>query len=388
MATEMQGQLGPLVVLIAIVVAVIAYAIAVTPVEREAAIGPVFYERNALDVNPGQVLATPRQTAQAQHDLSTIRVDYSPIPLSKLLSEQLSIKRSLISDTSATFAVTVNKSALTEATLDFDVIDRRGEAREIFVVVNDTIVFNAVLLLGEQSISIPIDQLRDGSNKITVSVAPPGFAFWRSTTYTLRDVTFVAHEFQPARAEQQQIVTLTQAETNGLISARYTALARLVAGNPATVSLAINGKTFFADAPAGLKSLTIDLPPALVTGTNTLLWTVEQGAAYEIVFGRITTTYAKDRFVPKSYQFNILNLETTQIAAGRYTCTLDMKAASSVTQNFVAQLNANTLNLRMVNGQLSEDLCKFVQRGANYLTIYSPSAVTLDSLKFVIKGKI
>ncbi|HKZ50118.1 MAG TPA: hypothetical protein VJ110_03900 [Candidatus Nanoarchaeia archaeon] len=387
MATEYKAQIGPVILLLVIAAAVLLYAISVPPVERERLLGPIFYERVALDVSPGEVQGTTPFTIQGMHDLAGIVVDFSPIPSPTVLSDQISVSRSLASDNSAAFNVNVNKGTLSAAALEFEVSSKEGELRGLLVTVNNTIVYNAIVPLGNARVTVPADQLADGPNLITISVAPPGFAFWRSSSYVIRDLQFVAEQFVETEATKQQTFTIGAQELDGLVSARYQALARIRSKEPAALRLDINGRRIFSDVPASNVSLNVDLPRSLIDASNTLVWNVDKGGAYEILFSRVVTTYSRERFQPKSYTFTVLQMEEPEIRASRYSCTLEA-ATQQAPGTLTAQINSKTRDFSIKDGKVTEDICKELQQGENFIALYSSANIQLDSVKVTIKGKV
>lgn len=388
MATEFKTNIAPVAVLLLIAGAVIFYALLAPPAERERAIGPVFYERVAFDVSPGSIVPTPTSTLSGVHDLSSIRVDFSPNEIPTQLTDQVRVRRSAAFDDSATFIVSADKEAMTGAFLDFEVLQKEGELRSLLVTVNKTVVFEGVLPLGNQRVTIPLEELSDGTNTIMVSVEPPGPAFWRSSTYILSNARFVSEQFVAEKAEQQQTFSLSAVELDGLVSAKYQAFARLVSEEPGLLAARINDKQVFADTPQANVSVNLDIPVTLLQNTNTLSWSVNKPGAYEIIFSRVVTEYSKSAFKPKSYSFNILRLEISDIESGNYNCKLEASAASDVTETLTLKINSKSADFRMVSGRLSEDICSYVQQGENFVEVYAPGPLALDSLKLTIMGKV
>lgn len=381
----MQGQIGPFIILLVLLGGIIFYVISINPVEREAIIGPILYERYVLDTQPGLVEATPLTTYKVSKDLGISYLDYSPIPTPKILSEQISIKRSATTNTQTAFPVNINKQELTAASLDFNIASKLGNAG-LTVTLNGIVVFTGNLEPGRQSIDLPLDVLQQGPNEIIISVAPPGIAFWRSTTYVLTDVEFVSKNYMPERAVSEQIVTLTPQELTGLISARLDAYAKQLSAKPATITLKFNDKQLYSAIPTD-ERLRIDLPPVLVQTTNKLNWAVARDGKYDIIFGKLTITYAKAPYKVKSWTFAITDFEISASKTGQINCLLQVTAATDVTKLLTFQINAQTVSIEMKDGKIEENICRYLQPGDNYLAVYSPSDIKLDKLSILIKGK-
>jgi len=416
--TEMGGQIGPFIILLAILGGIVFYVITVSPAERERMIGPVTYERYALNVEPGLVTGMPASPLKMSHELGVVDLDFSPISNPKSLSQQLIVSRSILIDKPAIFSVSVAKTELSSASLDFTVLNRHGSS-EVIVLLNDVVIFTGLLDAGTQSVELPSDQLLDGTNKIVISVNSPGAAFWRTTDYTLGDINFVANNYNPAKATMQQVLTLNQQEVLGLVSARFDGYVKQLGSKPATLSLSLNGKPIYAAALVNT-SISLDLPPSLVQATNNLGWSVDRGGKYEIVFGRVTTEYVKNSYSVKSYSFMLTSSEIQSIKGGQLNCVLDVLSGSTTsaaqsqqpsnyivdlhigedifgseqqanttgpTQVLTFQINSQKIDVQMTNGVAQQDVCKYLMSGDNYLAVYSPSDIQLGQVSVLIKGK-
>lgn len=76
----------------------------------------------------------------------------------------------------------------TAASVDLVVGGTNG-AGNLIVLLNDAEIYNGVA--GEGELSVPINKSAlKGSNTVTIKAAPPGLAFWSSTTYELQSAKF------------------------------------------------------------------------------------------------------------------------------------------------------------------------------------------------------
>lgn len=375
------GNITPLIILIVVLVMVIIYAITVTPAEREKLLGTISYERDLVNTVPGDITPIPKTTYKLSHDLSAAEPNFSPLPISQVMSGQITLKRSIINNQGAKFSIDVNKTDLSSAKLEFEVTAVEG-GKELIVELNDNAVFSGVLAKGDVTVPLPIAQIIDGTNSVRITIAPS----FGTVAYALKNVNFVEQKFQPEKASATQTFTLMQQELNGIISARLTGLAKQTA-QPATLSLSLNNKSIYSASLSADTTIDLELPISLLNNSNTLNWTVSKGGAYQITLGRVETKYAKTPLNTKSYSFFVTDIEHQGIKSGLLVCTLSMTASEPITQTVTVQVNAYKLNLKMTDGQLSYDVCNYLKSGDNFLYAQSPNSIYLSQLRLLLSGK-
>lgn len=378
------GNIGPLLILFVILGMVIVYALIVSPVEREKLIGTIPYERDAINTVPGEIIPIPSATYKLTHDLADVEANFAPQAIPQILSAQITITRSTISNKDAKYAIDVNKTNLVAANILLVVTDKMGD-KELVVELNNNIVFSGVLPGGKASIPLPISQLNEGSNNLRISAASPGLSF-STTTYYLRDVSFVEQKYKPEQASATQIFTLTQQEMQGVSSAKFIGYIRKLA-QPVLLSLSLNNKSIYSASLYSDTPVELELPISLLNSSNILTWTADQNGDYKIAFGQIKTVYAKSPFKIKSYSFFVTDIETQAKKEGKVTCNLEITASESVTQALAVQINTYKFNLWLSNGNLTFDACPYLIPGENLLSVQSATSVYLSKLRLLMAGK-
>jgi hypothetical protein len=384
-ASVLGGSIGPLLILFVILGSIILYAIVVSPVERERVFGKMPYERDVINTIPGEIIPMPQTTYSLTRNLASVKANFAPQPISHPLSAQITVKHTMLSDQDAKFTIELNKTNLVDADLEFEIAAKEGD-KELIVELNNNVVFSGTPSKEAISIPLPITLLKEGTNTIRISVEPPGFSF-STTAYSLKNIQFIESKYKPQEASATQIFTLTQQELQGLISAKLYGLIRKLA-EPSTLSLALNNKTIYSANLYSDTSIDLSLPLSLLNSTNILTWTASKDGNYEITFGQVKSVYAKTSFKTKSYNFFITDLEAQAKAQGAVTCTLEIVASEPISKYLTVQINTYSLNLRLSEGNLTIDVCPYLQPGENTLSIQSQSKITLSKLRLLIAGKV
>jgi hypothetical protein len=316
--------------------------------------------------------------------LADVEANFAPQAIPQILSAQITVKHAVISDQDAKHTIDVNKTDLVAASLEFEVSAKEGD-KELLVELNNNVVFSGVLPRGAATIPLPISQLVEGLNSIRISAAPPGLTF-SSTAYSLKNVNFVEQRYKPEQASARQVFTLTQQEQQGISSAKFTGLVRKLA-QPSLLSLALNNKIIYSASPYTDTAVELELPISLLNSSNIMIWTADKGGDYQIAFGQINTVYAKTPFKIKSYSVFITDLEAQAKKEGKVTCNLEITASESITQALTVQVNTYKLNLWLSNGNLTYDICPYLQPGDNLLSVQSATSVYLSKLRLLMAGK-
>ncbi len=376
------GNIAPLIILIAVLSMVIVYAISVSPAERENLLGTISYERALVNTVPGVITPIPATTYKLTHKLADVEVNFAPLSEPQALATQISVSHSLLSHRDAAFAVDINKTDFYSATLTFEVGAKEGSG-ELIVELNKATIFSGILPKGPVTVPLPTMSLKDGTNNIVISTTSSGF---ESTTYALKQVNYVERSYSPEKAKAVQTFTLETNELQGMISARFVGLAKKL-GQQAALTLSLNNNTIYDADISEDASLDMDLPISFLQSQNTMTWNVTKGGDYQILFGEVLTEYSKSPMKIKSYNFAVTDIEKTAIGSGLLVCNLNITAAEQIDQPLIVQVNAYKLNLNLVNGALTQDVCGYLQPGDNVLSVKSTMPVELSALQLKLTGK-
>ena len=167
---------------------------------------------------------------------------------------------------------------------------------------------------------------------------------------------------------------------------KLTGLVRTLA-QPSVLSLAFNSKTIYSMSPYADTAIELELPISLLNSSNTLNWTADKGGDYKIEFGQVNTVYTKTPFKVKSYSFFVTDIEAQAKKEGKVTCNLEITASESATQALTVQVNTYKLNLWLSNGNLTYDVCPYLQPGDNLLSVQSATSIYLSKLRLLMAGK-
>ncbi len=110
-------------------------------------------------------------------------------PESSILSNSLMIKNSLFGTLDQDLEFSLDDlENLKEFTLDFAVVEAKGN---LMIYLNGKEIFNEHIAPNNvKSVRIPVEYLEE-ENTLTMSVNPPGFAFWTSNKYYLKDIMLI-----------------------------------------------------------------------------------------------------------------------------------------------------------------------------------------------------
>src|SRR3989338_7757107 len=165
--------------------------------------------------SPG--LVSPTREFPTTHRIPSINIFLKTEPTIKQLASSLKISNSLFSDTESTLNFKIeNLEDTTSANLFFSVEDSSGE---LIVKLNgNTIYSKEITNKGVEIVSLP-KQLLEERNRLDIGVSSPGIAFWRTNTYSLKDIG-VKQEHIKKNSEESRSFTLTGTEKTSLEKVR------------------------------------------------------------------------------------------------------------------------------------------------------------------------
>jgi hypothetical protein len=416
MATKAQasGAIAPLVIMIVLLAAIVFYVITIPPAEREQLIGNLTttsYARTVLDVSPGLISGlTETGVARIYRTLSTVDVDNTPQAQTRALSTQMTILRSMTHEEIGNFTFDVaDKAKLGYVNAELLVTDKLGSG-SLIVAVNSRVVFSGNTEVGQNvRVALPVDSIIQGTNSLKFYVSSPGWKFWSKNSYTFTNVNLVLASYTEESAAQAQTFSFTASELTGAQSAKLTASIKQISEASAELKLMLNGVEIYKATPAQITSLSVDLPMNVLSGTNTLQWSVGKDGAYSVVLGQVTLTTTKfEGGEAKNYGFTLTSSENTKLAAHTLKCELKMTMTPVATSSEGEELppppptggavvSLSAINVR-INGVLTQyifsstnavtdDVCKYLHSGSNTVSLSAENDIIIDSLTLKVSSK-
>ncbi len=399
------GAIAPMIILLVLLAAIIFYVITVPPGEREHLLGNLTtptYERTVLDVSPGLISgATATGVERTYKTLSTVDVDYTPQPATRALSSQLIVTHGLFKQDIGNFSFDVsNRDILGSAKVYLLITDKIGTGL-LQVAVNGKVVFAGGVEVGQEAtISLPIDAIVQGSNNLKLYVSSPGIKFWTTNSYTLSTINLALANYDASKATQTQTFTLTAGELAGIQSAMLTASIKQISESSGELKVTLNGNEIYKATPAQVTSLSVAIPTSLLSGTNTLQWSVAKDGAYSIVLGQValaTSTFESGGVA--NYGFTLTSNENAKLQLHTLSCELKMIRTPIATSSSGEELppppptggavaipaidvtiNGVAIPYLFSGDTVTDSICKYLRSGSNMISLSAENDIFVQQL--------
>jgi|GEM_PF-2807464 len=381
-----QGNVAAMVIMITLLAGIIIYVLVVPNAERERLIGeyeqPYEYSSTVLDVSPGEIDPLHYDAGRKTIELSDVLLDNTPVSEEQLLSPQVVVKSSIISEDQASFNFDLqDKSQLSSIGLTFNVFAKTEG--ELNVKVNGNRILSSTLLLGQNTLEIPLNMLKIGTNQVSISVSAPGIKFWQTRSYTLTDLNVVKWQYTSSTATASQSFDL---ENYDLTNAELSFFAKKVSDSAAPVTLWLNGNEIFKAVPIAGQTVDISEDLLIEDGTNKFDWKVDAGAKYEVKFIQLLLEGADIKGGIGKYDFTISSTQWNYIDNYNYNCTLDVLKLGTETEALAVKINDRSQIIEL-GEEYKGDICEFLEKGENTIEISPYNTMTIKRLRVIIEGE-
>jgi len=259
--------------------------------------------------------------------------------------------------------------------LNFNVPETNGYGR-LFIVWNGLEVASNFLDQGSHEIVIKSDAVKE-NNLVEIYAEGPGFMFWASTVYVLRDFT-ASIDYGPKKLVPFQLL---QSEKEAL-SKGVVAFYALDTSSNLTIS--VNGYNIFYDVPRGPESVEFDyIDVALKPGNNIISFGTQGIVELRDVYFNL---FLMTNEAVKSRRFNITSDQIALFERG-YKCILEFDVLEVYrTGNLNIELNNRVTRLSEVeNGINRVSFGKgHCQLGENEISFSGTGGFRIDEASFGI----
>ncbi len=323
---------SPLVVLL-IAVVIILYILFLPPAEREALLtgtttpgggssgGGVLTPGGAGVVVMDKYLGTllPQSSGSVEHAIPTTTVFTSTNTEEVKFVDSMGVSRSAFSRQDATLTFNVELGVAKNHLLTFNVDEYGGP---LTISLNDQPIFSREITTRSPApITLPQELLKP-QNTLTFTAGTPGWAFWKSNTYSLRNVLVSADVTRYDNAAAEQHFTITPAEHEKLETAKLEFVPECDAKKTGRLSITLNGNLLYAGyMDCGILTRQEVAKESLVIGDNRIGFTSGSGG-YTIDRIKLVSTL-KEQDYPVLY-FNLPPdlFQQANVFAGRVVLTL------------------------------------------------------------------
>ena len=173
------------------------------------------------------------------------------------------------------------------------IIDDTNELGNLIVEFNDKEIYNQPTNVGEVIIPINVSEL-SRSNVVKIKASSPGWRFWSSTSYSIRNATFVV-DFKGINSTQKRF-TLTQSEIDGfdhfvfsslVSSPNYMPILRVRINN----QIAYIGRPPVAAVSIEMRKDILGNPLILNPGENTISFSLDEQGYIDFTNAILTVYY-------------------------------------------------------------------------------------------------
>ena len=385
-ASKSANKVGTMIILITVVL--VLYLLFLPPQTRD----QLLYENDTigdnnfsdsvrnrlLDVEPGDLNYVSRDRKRYSVPAYSVSSQVEGVELQQ--RDTMRAYKSLFSSQDATTQFTTTPSLTDDVLLSFNIDEAQGV---VTIDLNgETIYTNTVEDGSVPPISIDNDLL-SSSNNLTVSVNPPGLAFWTTNTYELSNVRVTADVRDTSQNRNYQSVYIPREDYENIDRVEAEYIATCTEDDVEGFELTINDYLLFEGTPdCALTTEKSFDPGALQPGQNELITQVDEGS---VLIDRFTfTTYFGDT-EQKTYYFDLGRSRFT----GGDNPVLDEDLGVNATfifadtdeKQFNFFINGRRRSITTRDGQYSTNLTGFVEPGNNVVRIDPRTDFTMSRLR-------
>ncbi|UCD04552.1 MAG: hypothetical protein JSW73_02885 [Candidatus Woesearchaeota archaeon] len=388
------GAIGGTVIIIVLLTFILIY-IAVVPSEYKEEFNltptpPADYV--VLEEHPGRLFIEDEDSSKTEFNTVSIEdvvLDNTPEQESTLLLPQGIVKKSLFSADILTFSFDVDDlDAINKIYLSANIIDKRGSGLVIVKLNGVTIYESEEPINKNLKITLPRHYLLE-SNTIKITTSSPGWMFWTVNSYVLSDIYVIEDLYSEDDAKVRRIVFINSETLADAKSIKFSAYPKRISDEDKEVNININGNTIYSGVPISNSGIDIEISKEhFKSGTNNIEFEVEKNGKYELIYMDLLfkTVEVKDEGMVK-YTFSISDKQWEKVEDSRYECEL-FASKTSGDKSINIELNDNVLRYSFDNNyEISRDVCEFLEREDNEITITPDEEVYLNVIKITIQNK-
>ena len=295
-------------------------------------------------------------------------------PNLRILSNSLEIKNALFGQTNQKLEFELDDlENLNEISLVFAVLEAKGN---LIISLNEREIFNQKLIKNKiETINLPKEYLEE-KNKLWLEVSNPGFAFWSTNKYRLKDVN-LKEFFELIHSSESLEFSVSSSERNSLSSSNlhFYVYCKEESEQSDILKVHLNDNIVFNQyVPCVNEEHDLELEKNyFLSGVNDLEFSVS-GGNYLISDIEISNEVGGE--VYPSYIFYIRN--DVYEGHGQYYLTLDMSGDEKKAEII---LNDEILNLNTVNNFKQFDISNEIKRGNNFIEVKPISSFEINEIK-------
>ncbi len=383
-----QAAAGAAILLAIVAGLLIGFIILIPPPERAALLGTPSVtttgttaagERHLLSASPGRIDYLTQ--TEIDHPLPAINVFTKSSAEVLATRNSLYAKKGLFSEESGTFSFSLSDVAHTENIL-LGFTSDASTSGEILLSLNGEEIFRGS---ASQTVSIP-QSLLQANNQITLQVASPGIAFWKTNQALLKNVNLVGDvtEVEAQSSRNTFLVSETEATNLERVVLRFQPDCLINQVGPLRIS--VNGVEIYQAVPdCDLAFVPIEFSPQLLNrGENEVIFYASRG---NYLLSHVEIQSKLKAIEYPAYYFDLSVEEYQRIRAGdqRLRLQLDfVDVAVSKFGDFV--FNGALRHFDTKEPTITLDLSEDVVRGTNSLKIKPKKTIEVRSLKVDLVG--
>ncbi len=341
------------------------------------------YENTVFSASPGHLGGDVEgeKTKSKTFSFGGIKLDKSVKTSKELLSNSVTVSRSFFVDDPQTLSFEGKKGAK----LAFSIASKQGGGI-LTLVLNGNTVFSEQAYDG-QIVKIGLPGIVEGSNKLAISVSSAGI--FSKNSYTLSDIELIV----PVVGDSSAIARtfdLNNTVFSGASKARFTSsVVKLPKKAAGELIIDVNGNNLYSKTPDLTDTIELLISPGyLAEGLNTLTFSTEEGAGYQLLVPSLVVAYKPGSGKSRSYEFQMSDEDTARVKKVQYTkCTLSVEKASG-SDMITLNLNGRTYRPNLISSKTwSIDVCRYLVADTNTLTVTADNEVSLASISILVTNK-
>ena len=306
------------------------------------------------------------------HNLDSADLFIKNEPSSSVLSNYLEIKHGLFGESDQVLEFSLDDmDNLNKLILSFYVIESKGD---MIIELNNKVILNQNLIAGKiENVELPLNFLEE-NNKLMLRVSPPGFNFFSSNKYLLKDV-ILKENFELVHSSEVLDFSVNSSEFGALedSSLSFYVYCKEDVESENILKIYLN-ENLLLNEVISCGDYFVDMDSSyFVKGVNELEFSISGG---NYLIGDIIVSNSVSDVVYPAYEFYVS--DRIYGLATNYYLSLDMSGNSKKAEII---LNEEIIDLDSSNRFVEFDIKGMIKRGNNFIEVKPINDFEINELK-------
>ena len=382
-------SIAALITIIALLI--IAYLVLIPPEDRAKLLGAedssqqgenrdqILTERgiNLLNEAPGKV--NPYKKDTITHSLTPI-ILYNKLDSASIkLANTLQITKNIFKEDKKTILLSLDENT-ESASLYFNIIKGKGE---LAISLNNQLIYEGKLTIDQLPIELPKTYFLE-NNVLEFKTTSPGWAFWGSNEYQLKDLTLLTKSRASNKKATRGIV-ISSTEKESIDKAELDYFISCVNDENGMMRVFLNNRLLFTDIIlCDIKQNPIEIDLSLLEeGKNTIEFQIDSGE-YRIEQIELKTELNEQSYPRYSFDIDQKLMDGLEGHSRKLELVMNFEE-DKLRKRAIITINENQITLDTTAEDYTRDISAYVEEGENSIKIIPKTTFEIDLLRVNIR---